>query len=87
VDYFLLDFAKNNIAFTALSSADQEQLKTLSQAYSLLFHWSDSIAGIQSFLDKVQPYGLALVGGEEEKVGFKSFDELDELLDFLEVEE
>ena len=26
-------------------------------------------------------------GGEEEKVGFKSFDDLDEILDYLEIEE
>jgi hypothetical protein len=36
---------------------------------------------------QIHPLGLVLLGDEEEKVGYKSFDELDEILDFLEIEE
>lgn len=87
VDYFLLDFAKNEVNYSKLAHNDQELLKALCLQYQLLFHMSDTVQGIEAFLGEVQPYGLALVGGEEEKVGFKSFDELDELLDILEIEE
>ena len=41
---------------------------------------------LNEMLEKVQIHGLSLKGGEEEKVGFKSFDELDEIIDALEVE-
>jgi len=37
-------------------------------------------------LAKLQPYGLSIKGGEEEKVGFKSFDEVDEIFEVLTTE-
>jgi phosphoribosylanthranilate isomerase len=36
-------------------------------------------------LSEVKPAGIVLRGGAEEKVGFKSFDELDEIMEFLEL--
>lgn len=39
-----------------------------------------------SHLDELPNYGLVIQGGEEEKVGFKSFDELDKLYDWLQEE-
>ena len=38
-------------------------------------------------MNKLDLSGIMMRGGEEEKVGFKSFDDLDELLDILEIEE
>ena len=38
-------------------------------------HWNE--------LEKLKSYGIAIQGGQEEKVGLKSFDELDKLYDFL----
>ncbi len=87
VDCFIIDFAKNDILYTDLSIDQRTLLKDLCSDYKLLFHWSDQPASIQQFIEQIQPHGLAMVGGEEEKVGFKSFDELDDLLDLLEIEE
>ena len=38
-------------------------------------------------IDKINPLGFNFVGGNEEKVGFKSFEDLDEIFDLLEIEE
>ncbi|GLR18993.1 hypothetical protein [Portibacter lacus] len=37
-------------------------------------------------LTTVKPEGIVLRGGEEDKVGFKSFDELDEIMEVLEID-
>jgi len=37
-----------------------------------------------AFVKQRQPLGIVLAGSEEEQVGFKSFDELDEILELLE---
>ena len=42
---------------------------------------------IVEILAKINPLGFNFVGGDEEKVGFKSFDDLDEIFDLLEIEE
>lgn len=39
---------------------------------------------IAAFIKANHPHGIVLAGSEEEQVGFKSFDELDELLELLE---
>ncbi len=45
----------------------------------------DLSAGIlDDVLEKTHPMGIVLSGGVEEKVGFKSFDELDDIFDILE---
>jgi phosphoribosylanthranilate isomerase len=38
---------------------------------------------VTELLEKIQPYGILVRGGSEEKPGFKSYDELDEFFDFL----
>lgn len=43
-----------------------------------------SLADLKNNIDNDFIYGIVLRGGDEEKVGFKSFDELDEIYDLLE---
>jgi len=38
----------------------------------------------EEILKEVNPEGFILRGGDEEKVGFKSYDELDEIMELLE---
>jgi len=45
-----------------------------------------SVEVLASVLDSVKPAGIVLRGGEEEKVGFKSYDELDQFFEWLEVD-
>ncbi|MCB0588954.1 MAG: N-(5'-phosphoribosyl)anthranilate isomerase, partial [Phaeodactylibacter sp.] len=42
---------------------------------------------LQEALESLNLYGINVRGGEEEKTGFKSFDELDELFEALEIQE
>jgi len=44
-----------------------------------------SLDVLESLLTEVNPTGIVLRGGEEEKVGYKSYDELDVIFEWLEV--
>lgn len=87
VEFFILDFAKNNFKIETLNNDSFQLLKTLCASHKILFSINDQKEIISDFIERVKPYGLVLLGGEEEMVGFKSFDELDEILDLLEVNE
>ena len=39
----------------------------------------------RKLIEEVRPYGISVQGGAEEKVGFKSYDELDVFFDQLEI--
>jgi len=45
-----------------------------------------NVGDLRKILDTVHPAGIVLRGGAEEKVGLKSFDELDEIMEFLDDE-
>jgi hypothetical protein len=40
---------------------------------------------LPKILDTLHIYGLILRGGEEEKVGFKSYEELDKIFDVIRI--
>jgi phosphoribosylanthranilate isomerase len=85
VDYFLLNFDKNGIQWSSLHSQEIEQLKYLSERYPVLLSIGISGEEVLEMLDTVSIAGISVRGGEEEKVGFKSFDELDDIFEALEV--
>ena len=87
VDYFILDLSRNNIVFETIDQVQQDRLKEICTQQKVFLNLSDQVDSILQILNEVQPYGLVLSGGAEEKVGFKSFDELDDILDVLEIEE
>ena len=60
--------------------------KTLCDRFKIILSIDFELDQLNEMLETVQIHGLSLKGGEEEKVGFKSFDELDEIIDALEVE-
>ena len=43
-----------------------------------------TVADLTLVLQSIRPEGIVLRGGEEEKVGFKSYDELDDIFEYLE---
>lgn len=51
--------------------------------YPILYNWESSSENLINFLQNFSPEGISLKGGMEEKVGIKSFDELDEIMDAL----
>jgi phosphoribosylanthranilate isomerase len=80
VAYFLLDVT------AAQWPLHQDLLKTLCAQYPVLLNIELPTETIQTILEEVHPAGLNLSGGEEEKVGVKSFDDLDTIFDLLEQE-
>jgi len=85
VDIFLLNYSKNNISWASLASK-QNALKELCDRFKIILSIDFNLDQLTDILEAVKIHGLSLKGGEEEKVGFKSYDELDEILDALEIE-
>ncbi len=88
-DYFLLNFEKTGINWDDVKAGrpfSVDTLRALCEKYQVILAMDFSPENLDEILTQINPHGLNLTGGEEEKVGFKSFDELDEILDELEVE-
>jgi phosphoribosylanthranilate isomerase len=86
-DFILLDLARNNISLDKLKAGTGLSLDWLQQVAQrtnlvLAMNWSAKL--LEEVLQEIPLAGISLKGGEEEKVGFKSFDELDEIFEFLE---
>jgi phosphoribosylanthranilate isomerase len=88
--FHLLDFGRQGISYHAVATGKVFSVETLAdwcQRFPILLDFDWAPEEVQTVLSTLQPVGLSLKGGEEEKVGFKSFDELDEILENLQVEE
>ncbi len=89
VKYFILDFFKNGISWSDLKSESGFELsilKEICQKHSVLLSIDVVPEEVEELLSTLQPAGLSVFGGEEELVGVKSFDDLDELFDQLMIE-
>ena len=83
VTHFVVHFsAKNDLATSTQSQMDL--WKDRCNQYSILLHWDGSAAELSTLLTALQPAGLSLTGGGEEQVGVKSFEEVEEIFDWLE---
>ena len=85
---FLLDFSKSNFTWEALQDSEQisvDFIKELCQEFQIIIGIDFSGDMIDDFLENIIPLGIHVKGGEEEKVGFKSFDVLDEVFENLEI--
>jgi len=85
VDLFLLNYSTNNLTWSSIDSK-QNALKELCNRFKIILSIDFEPGQLHKMLETVQIYGLNLKGGAEEKAGYKSFDELDEILDALEIE-
>ncbi len=88
VDYFLLNFSKGGIIADDLKSGQPyslEQLEDWSSRFPILVDIQLDKDGPVSFLENIPLKGFAVQGGAEEKTGYKSFDELDDFFEALEV--
>ncbi len=90
VEAFQLNFEKKGLDFLSLKNAHAiitlSDLKALCDEFKIILAIDFQAIMLDELLS-LNPYGLSLTGGEEEKVGVKSFDELDKILEKLEVEE
>jgi phosphoribosylanthranilate isomerase len=85
VEVFILNFDKNGIDWAFIRQNLLEELKELIQEHPILLSLNFDEKNIDSILEELQPLGINVKGGEEEKVGYKSYDELDEIFEKIEV--
>ena len=64
-------FDKNGIGWEQLDEQVQQQLQTLQGDYPIILSMDFDAAALEEMLESVQPYGINVRGGAEEKVGFK----------------
>jgi phosphoribosylanthranilate isomerase len=87
VTNYLLQFEKAGITWADIKQGHSitiNELHALCANYPLYISMSIPADELDDFLQQVQPTGLSVKGGEEEKVGYKSFDELDDWFEALE---
>lgn len=85
---FLLNFTKNGISWQALrdgaAPVSPPTLQRWCSSFPILMDIDLQPGFIDEILQQLPLRGFSLQGGEEEKTGFKSFDELDAVLEALE---
>ena len=89
VEFFLLNFDKNGITWEMIkngqASISQEELLKIFKQYKTVLSINFSEKIISEIILLSDLVGINVVGGIEEKVGVKSFDELDEIFEALEI--
>ena len=88
VQGFVIDAVKGRLRWEQLVAGTPfalEELAELCEEFSIYLHLPIGAEALEE-LDDWNLKGLLVRGGDEEKVGFKSFDELDAWLDVLEEE-
>jgi phosphoribosylanthranilate isomerase len=83
---FLLDFDRNGLDWNTISQQKPEILrwiKSISDSASILLSLRFPVDALGEVLSKTGVKGISLAGGEEEKVGYKSFEDLDEIFEAL----
>jgi phosphoribosylanthranilate isomerase len=86
-DYLHLDFSKNNISWNDLLRNPEisvELLQRTCQQYKVFLSLPFLPKQLKAIVNVLQPIGITLKGGEEEQVGVKSFDDLDDIFDEIE---
>ena len=86
VSAFSLNFNQNGILWEHLSKNKPFSiafLEKLSKTYPIILEMDFAPDILKECLNVLPLYGIVLRGGMEERVGFKSYEELDELFDIL----
>jgi len=78
--HHIIDFYSNSIK---IDDTWKEQLTSLSQKYSLYIKPLPQVEEVKSILKIEDVEGIVLMGSEEEEVGLKSFEEVDDIMDLL----
>jgi phosphoribosylanthranilate isomerase len=80
VEYFLIDSED----FSLIDETNLRFLRDISKKYPILLGFGLTKANTKEALDRIQPAGIALKGGQEIRPGYKNFDELEEIFEQLE---
>ena len=87
-EVFLLNFGASGISWNDIKEGrpvSTDNLANLCDQFPVLLGMNWETSQVPEILDSVTPLGIFVRGGEEEKIGYKSYDELDELFELLEV--
>ncbi|GJM33384.1 MAG: hypothetical protein DHS20C18_23850 [Saprospiraceae bacterium] len=90
VEAFLINFDKNGISWEDLRDSRPfsiADLQKMAEEFPLLISIDLPADILIEVVNLIPFYGLNFTGGEEEKVGLKSFDELDEIFETLEIQQ
>lgn len=85
---FVLNFSRNKLTWARLES-NPEWIRWLTETcadFPVLLDIPAPSAMLDDILTTLDPVGVQVHGGEEEAVGFKSYDELDEWMEVLQVD-
>jgi phosphoribosylanthranilate isomerase len=82
VKYFLITSSE----FGEIDETNQDFLQSLSSRFPVLIGFGLEKDSVTEVLNTVKPAGIALKGGHEIKPGLKSFDDLADILETLEVD-
>lgn len=66
---------------------DCDQLVSLCSQYQVIWGLQLGVSNVLSIVHSFKPFAINLVGGDEERAGMKDFDELNDLLDVLRVDD
>lgn len=83
---FAFNFVSNNLTWNHLVKGIPFSVSTLEEItarFPVILEMDLDLPGLKACLALSSLEGITLKGGEEEKTGFKSFEELDELFDVL----
>jgi len=85
---FILNFSRNKLTWETIQNdpAWIEWLTETSADFPVLLDIPAPAEVLDDILTTLEPVGVQVHGGEEEAVGFKSYDELDEWMEVLQVE-
>ncbi len=83
-EYFILDFEKNASINDFQKQFPVSWLSGLTKQFPVFIRTGLKTYSLEEITQDIKPLGISLAGGEEEKVGLKSFDELDEIFEALE---
>jgi phosphoribosylanthranilate isomerase len=81
-DNSIVSFQKTYLSWSDIKK-DVSVLDFLSKIKNLYLDIDFSLEELPEILEIVQPLGLCMTGGDEERVGVKSFDDIDEIFDIL----
>ena len=87
VDCFILDFQKYKMSWNEIFNDPPFSITTLKEFCknnNVILDIPFEAKETEEILNEMKPYGLCVAGGVEEKVGMKSYDELDDVFDLLE---
>lgn len=84
-----LSIDKNDILiYTGIIQNDFKNLENLCLKYKVILSGKQiKVDSVQKILTNIKPYGIELKGGTEISPGLRSFEELSEILELLEVDE